>query len=229
MTPLSLNKILISLLLILLSSCGSKSDQVNENFKKKYGLEVQKINTRRAKEKEYADTQSKLNINPQIQKDFLPNSEALRRLSPIPDDMFTIKYYSYNFPDSYGKPKLSFDDIQIPDQDAFGVTTELGEKNYQLIDDKTLQKDVDLVRNGKEKYDDEVSLSLIREEKEKKRKEYLDKQTKEKSEVKEKSEAKEKLEEKVQDKSEEIKSVDVENKEKKNEDNQTKNTNQTTE
>ncbi len=111
-------------------------------------------------------------VMPKPPEEFSPNVQTLleRQGAQLPENMFQISYNLYNFPDSYGKSRVSFDDINIPKSDAFGVKTELGEKNYQLIGNKTLQKDVDFTKQVNTQEDREISIELIRQEKQRRRK-----------------------------------------------------------
>ncbi len=106
-------------------------------------------------------------VMPKPPEEFSPDLKTLMQGqgAQLPENMFQISYNLYNFPKSYGRPTLSFDDINIPKHDAFGVRTELGEKNYQLIGNRTLQKDVDFTKQLSSKSDQEISLELIKQEK----------------------------------------------------------------
>jgi hypothetical protein len=106
------------------------------------------------------------------------------RMRDLPDDMFHVSYNPHNFPHSYGRPKLSFDDISMPSRDAFGVQTALGEKNYQLINHKTLQRDIDFVKKNRDLQDDQISAELILEQKQSKRRKYLEQRNVETSNAK---------------------------------------------
>lgn len=121
---------------------------------------------------------------PKPSEEFTPNIDTYYRGKSLglPDDMFMVRYNPDNFPDSYGRPRLSFDDIKIPGRDYFGVSTDLGDKDYQLVGRRELQRDIDFSRSLRERDDNEISLELIRQEKEKKRKEYLEQRRKDKKE-----------------------------------------------
>jgi len=207
----SLNKIpktilLLSSLSLLCSCISNKSDEVNSNFLKQYGDNIEKINSQRDEmempaeqkqsNKNWKDPKEIFNIEnsesarssfidtsqivmPKPPEDFLPNRDTLiqGQAQQLPEDMFSVSYNMQNFPDSYGRPRLSFDDIAVPNRDAFGVETELGEKNYQLINHKTLQKDVDFTKQLSSKEDREISYRLIEEEKQAKRRAYLNQKT----------------------------------------------------
>ncbi|MES2677366.1 MAG: hypothetical protein V4612_03515 [Pseudomonadota bacterium] len=196
--------LLIASLHFFCSCTKSKSDQANNNFLKQYGDHIEDINSRRD-EMNISNQSRSLNRNwkepkeifhienaessksafidtsqilmPKPPEDFLPNAETLLQgqSAQLPEDMFAVSYNLENFPNSYGRPRLSFDDITIPNRDAFGIETALGEKNYQLINHRTLQRDLDFTRQSASWQDREISAELIQEEKQLKRKKYLDK------------------------------------------------------
>ena len=107
---------------------------------------------------------------PKPAEEFLPNIETLASgkgsNQELPDDVFTVSYSTENYPKSYKGNGVSFDDIQIPAQDAFGVRTALGEKNFTLVDRKALQKNIDYVRTSLKDDDKEVIAILVSEQKE---------------------------------------------------------------
>jgi len=156
-------KFLIFFLIILLcSSCTSKSEQANKNFLIQFKAEVKNINNKR----EIAAQPTKDSNATQLNNDDLPAQSPPQNITnKLPQDMFIISYNLYNFPDSYGNARLSFDDIKIPDSDIFGIKTKLGEKNYQLIDNQTLQKNIDFTNQLNTDEDKQISLKLIRQEK----------------------------------------------------------------
>lgn len=113
---------------------------------------------------------------PKPPEEFSPDMstfEQRRNIRQLPDDAFEINYSLQNYPASYRRAKLSFDDITIPTQDAFGIKTELGEKNYVLVGNKTLQQNVDFIGQNRDTIDKEVSIDLITEQKEEQRRKYL--------------------------------------------------------
>ncbi len=204
LSSLNKSTILLLSLSFLCSCVNSKSEEANNNFLKQYGTNIQEINSRRdemnmstqqqpsnrnwknpkeifnienAESSRSAFIDTSQIVTPKPPEDFLPNAETLLQgqTTQLPEDMFAISYNLQNFPDSYGRPRLSFDDIAIPNRDAFGVETELGEKNYQLISHKTLQRDIDFTKQLTDKEDAGISTQLIQEEKQAKRKKYLDK------------------------------------------------------
>ena len=193
--------LLVSSFALFCSCTSSKSDKVNSNFLKQYGDHIEKINSQRDEmrmsgEQKQSDKNLKDPEIPNIEnsessesalidnsqtatfktkQDFLPNGDTLlqNQVRQFPEDMFLVNYNMQNFPDSYGRSRLSFDDITIPSRDAFGVETDLGEKNYQLINHKILQRDIDFAKQLSGKEDREISSQLIEEEKQAKRKKYL--------------------------------------------------------
>jgi hypothetical protein len=152
------------LAIILFASCSDFSTKSNAKFIKKYGDRVEQIN----KKRDIKDKPSEV---------FLPDVrtfiEGINTTKILPEDMFQIRYISENRPSSYRTSKLSFDDIFIPSKDAFGVRTALGEKNYSLVGNRTLQNNIDFINKYRSPEDKEISLQLIREEKNAKREKYL--------------------------------------------------------
>lgn len=195
--------LLLSLFALFCSCTSRKSEETNDVFLKQYGSDIERINSRREEmnisnqktksDKNWKDPKEIFNIDnaessrsafidtsqivmPKPPEDFSPNVNTLLQGqgAQLPEDMFAVSYNLQNFPNSYGRPRLSFDDIAIPSHDAFGIETELGEKNYQLISHKTLQRDIDFNKQLISKEDREISAQLILEEKQAGRKRYLD-------------------------------------------------------
>jgi hypothetical protein len=122
----------------------------------------------------YIDT-SKLKLKPEGEQ-FLPNMQTLLQnggYHKLPDNMFEVKYLAVNYPDSYGRSPVSFDDIAIPAKDAYGVETSMGDKNYTLINGKVLQRNVDNINSSTAFDDNEVRSMLVKEQKELDRKKRL--------------------------------------------------------
>lgn len=199
--------------LSFLSSCTSISEQVNNQFLKTYGAQVEQINNKRlaldpnnqveqctflgmdcsdnktnwnnptqvfgienseSAKSAFIDTS---NIQPpKTPENFLPDDKTLlegQNSPKLPENMFEISYGMENFPASYGRSGISFDDIAIPKQDAFGVNTDLGEKNYTLVGKKTLQANIDFINQNRDQYDAQISRELIAEQKDLRRKKHL--------------------------------------------------------
>lgn len=180
-------KIILILSTILLApSCTTISEQANNKFSEQYGKQVEKINQRRLEmDPDYKPKCSflwfgcnKKNINAEHQPGEMVtpdmNTYSQGQSTPVlPDDMFDISYNLENEPASYQNAKLSFDDITIPATDAFGIRTDLGDKNYILVSNQALQQNVDFIKDHQSKEDKEVSADLIKEQKEVRRRKYL--------------------------------------------------------
>lgn len=202
------------LLIFLLSSCSSSStlNEANEEFAKQYGQDVNRINSQR----EAFDMQQK---PPSIIKDFVVNPEKAKMEhflqqseKNLPKDMFDIRYLTVNYPNSYLSPQVSFDDIEIPNHDFYGVESSLGEKNYTLVNNGLLQKNVDYINSTTEYDDREVRLILVREQKE------LDREKKLKILDLERKKKQREKEEKSKTNDEDKKDQDAKNKDEKNKD-----------
>ncbi|MCE3254942.1 MAG: hypothetical protein K0R25_436 [Rickettsiaceae bacterium] len=209
-------KLLVLLPLGFLCSCQNSLTKANKNFLDQYGDQVEEINDRREAYQKL-ESQPKKNwkepkdlfkidntetsrsahidtsqiVMPKPPEDFLPDQKTLLegQQKELPESMFHIGYSPQNFPLSYDKPRLSFDDITIPKIDAFGIETELGEKNYQLVGNRALQRNIDFAKTLNEPGDREVSLEVIKKQKQSRKKLALKEKKKEKED--EKEEAKE--------------------------------------
>jgi hypothetical protein len=91
----------------------------------------------------------------------------------IPDTVFMVSYTNENYPDHYRHPGISFDNIKIPLRDAFGIETSLGEKNYTLVGQTGLQKNVDYINATFTSEDRAVVRQFVREQKDLKQKKRL--------------------------------------------------------
>lgn len=107
---------------------------------------------------------------PKPAEEFLPNAETFdsgkNSGQDLPEEVFKVSYSSENYPESYKRGGVSFDDIKIKNRDSFGVETALGEKNFTLVNRKVLQKNIDYVRASLKSEDKEVITILVGEQKE---------------------------------------------------------------
>ena len=107
---------------------------------------------------------------PKPAEEFSPNLETLSNGKnsgkDLPDEVFVVGYSTENYPDSYKRGGVSFDDIKIQNRDLFGVETALGEKNFTLVSRKAMQKNIDYVRASLKSEDKEVITILVSEQKE---------------------------------------------------------------
>lgn len=109
------------------------------------------------------------------QEEFTPDMQTLlegKRRS-LPSYIFDISYNLFNYPASYGRSKVSFDDIVIPVKDAFGIKSQLSEKNYILVGKGNLQENIDHINSITDYQDRNISKILIKERKELKAKRSL--------------------------------------------------------
>ncbi len=103
-------------------------------------------------------------------QDFTPDaqtfSEAQSALaqSRLPEDMFDITYNT-ELSQPFIFSGIEFDLINIPAHDAYGVNSNLSEKQYALAGNSSLQKNVDQVLASRSHDDIEFSETLVREQK----------------------------------------------------------------
>ncbi|MFT6333167.1 MAG: hypothetical protein ACJAW3_001521 [Lentimonas sp.] len=101
---------------------------------------------------------------------------AIQGRPPLPENMFFISYNLNNFPYSYKPRTISFDNIKIPQRDIFGTRSRLGEKEYQLIDQKILQRDIDFMKESQNEAEFKgLTKDLIREEKQRRKMKFVNK------------------------------------------------------
>ncbi len=108
----------------------------------------------------------KLKANPQ---DFLPNFDTFmhgQNMKNMYPDIFKASYETKNYPTSYKKDVISFDDIKIPKHDYFGIKSNLSEKQYDIIDHKILQENIDYVHDYLNMDNKEINLILLKEKEE---------------------------------------------------------------
>jgi len=159
---------------------------------------------------------------PKPPEESLPNIETFNSgknsNAELPKDVFVVSYSNENYPDSYRNAGVSFDDIRIPARDAFGIETALGEKNFTLVDRKTLQKNIDYVRASLKSDDKEIITILVHEQKEIKSKKRLGKKnpkiTDKKADEETNEENSEEANEKINEKNDELEANNLDNKEK---------------
>lgn len=107
-------------------------------------------------------------------QDYRPNAEIYqtqRRNNPsrsLPDDMFYITYNNQLHP-PFKRIGQEFDYISIPEYDAYGVETEMANKQYLLAGNNAVQKSLDKIRSARSEDDVAISKSLIKEIKEEKK------------------------------------------------------------
>ena len=179
---------------LLFQSCKSAPD-VNESFQRKFGEEVKRVKITRTPVAEkdleklsfsqeiakpdwrdldsgsseyYANVEAKDYKGTRMQK-FLPDNDdyARARSSPsnLPNDIFDITYNTTISP-PFSKSGAEFDNINIPLFDAYGVKTEMSEKEYLFAGNDSLQKNIDQINSQKDQQDAEISEILIKEKRE---------------------------------------------------------------
>lgn len=154
------SKNLSFLMLLLLCNCGVTVDP-NEDFVKKYGNQVKKINLARQHSDE---KESKKNVV--VSSDYSYSSDVIgQEESEHLNPDFEIKYSS-NY-STFRKIGVEFDAIDIPENDAYGISTNLDmKKEYLLVGNNYLQKNIDDITNSyKFRENIEVSKSLIAQKK----------------------------------------------------------------
>ncbi len=196
------SKILYSVLIgLFLSSCqyyqGSKLPDVNADFKKSYGSDIQRFQLER--ELQYNEavkiqtTQIAQNAASQPKDvDIRPSDivssdgtyidvsrikirrpedilsernfydDSARSLQSLPSDMFEVAYNTSLYP-AFVVRGAEFDSIEIPDVDWYGVKTSLGDKQYLLAGNDSLQKNVDSISQNRSQDDVAVSKQMIKE------------------------------------------------------------------
>jgi hypothetical protein len=182
-------------LMILLSSCSLGLEKSNQDFIKKYQEEISQINQQRTPDKEtknetlfsapptreevvkelankaeyypYSDISL---IGDSPREEALPNretyelSKAKNPNNSLPTNIFEISYNLNLYP-PFRRIGAEFDGIEIPQKDAFGVATNLSEKNYLLIGNNSLQRNIDKINSEKSDGDIEVTKMLVAEKK----------------------------------------------------------------
>lgn len=111
-------------------------------------------------------------------KNYFPNAEIYQKSvvshpnQRLPEDMFDLSYNTSLYP-PFSKSGLEFDNIKVPNQDAYGVKTQLAEKQYLLAGNGAIQKTVDFMQSKRQKDDVEFSKILIKEQKRLRRREKM--------------------------------------------------------
>jgi hypothetical protein len=101
-------------------------------------------------------------------------AESRNNIGSLPPDMFKIHYRTKLYSE-FRHTGAEFDRIAIPAIDAYGVKTEMSEKLYLLTGKKSLQKNIDQINSERTKDDIEISKILIKEQKELRQKQKMQK------------------------------------------------------
>lgn len=91
-------------------------------------------------------------------------SLANSRNRVIPADIFEIKYNINQFP-PFKTTGVEFDKIRIPSQDAYGINSDLNQKEYKIAQISYLQRSIDNYDKNRTNEDLEFSKILIKEQK----------------------------------------------------------------
>lgn len=107
-------------------------------------------------------------VLPPPPEQYLPDGQtwAEKRGSLLPGTIFSVEYLNENYPYSYKVAPVSFDDIQVPDYDIFGVASNMREKDYILIDTMTLRNNINDINSRVTPDDRRNILTLVSEQKE---------------------------------------------------------------
>ncbi len=109
---------------------------------------------------------------------YFPNGESYEQevaknpSNSLPQNMFDVSYNTALYP-PFRRIGAEFDRIEVPEKDAYGVKTAMSEKPYLLAGNDSLQKNIDQIISEKNADEIEFSETLIREQKQLKRKEKM--------------------------------------------------------
>ncbi len=103
-------------------------------------------------------------------------SEGLKNFAPtqIPPNIFELRYSTRPHP-PFAMTGVEFDVIEIPNQDAYGIKSNLDDKQYLLAGNDSLQRSIDSTQKTRSAQDVEFSKILISEQKKLKKKQRIDK------------------------------------------------------
>jgi len=179
----------VSLSLILLNSCVPK-DAINDGFEEKYSEAIESLKAKRV-ENEGGNKQNFFSMAPttaeiegqrvqyysysdiskfgqKTDANAATSSENYYPANAAPQGaeggIFEIRY-SLDSQAFFRRPGLEFDNIAIPEYDAYGVKTAMSEKNYFLPGGNLLQRSIDKVIDSKSEFDDENAEILVKEKK----------------------------------------------------------------
>ncbi len=122
---------------------------------------------------------AKFNNQQQAPQEYLPNYQLYERAriasaNNIPEDIFVIVYNTGLYP-PFKKDGVEFDVIEIPEADAYGIKTALSDKPYLLSGNESLQKNIDQINDSRTQDDIKISEILIKEQKQLRRKQKIQK------------------------------------------------------
>lgn len=108
-------------------------------------------------------------------KVFLPNGQIYEQsamrgpANSLPPNIFDVTYQTGLYP-PFQKIGAEFDQIEVPERDAYGVKTKVYDKSYLLAGNNSLQKNIDNIQASRTPQDIENSKILISEQRQLRRK-----------------------------------------------------------
>lgn len=182
------------------SPSHSVDSKANQSFREKYGKEIKRLNANRTVPKQQAQSlknfaptlpeetryevggyntdveQSYANVDADEYLDskarqFFPDASnlAAKKNQQFPDDVFVMTYNT-NLNSQFIKYGAEFDYINVPPYDVYGVRTKMSDKEYLLVGNNSLQKNIDQINNSRSASDVNISEILIKEQRQLKRK-----------------------------------------------------------
>lgn len=147
------------------------------NLKQSFEVPVATSYNENATFKDYESQLYYANVDEQEFKEikprqFFPDSNVYsegKNTQSLPENLFDLKYNTALSP-AFRVVKSEFDLVKIPEYDFYGVRTALQEKEYVLIGNNNLQKNLDKINASRSKEDVEMSEILIKEQRKLRRK-----------------------------------------------------------
>jgi hypothetical protein len=182
-----------ALLTVILLNCCVPQDTINHDFQEKYSQAIETLKAQRSEnpsnnkqnffstvptnaEIEGARTQYSgyfdiAKFGQKVDPNSLPSAENYynagapnKAAQPREPAIFEI-VYSSDLQSFFRRPGIEFDNIAVPEYDAYGVKTAMSEKSYFLPGGNLLQSSIDKVIDSKGEFDDENAEILVKEKK----------------------------------------------------------------
>lgn len=182
-----------ALLTVILLNCCVPKDTVNDGFQEKYSQAIESLKAQRTENPsaskqnffstvptnaeieggaaQYSSYSDIVKFGQRPDPNSLPSAEnyyaagapnnAAQAKEPA---IFEIRY-STDSQSFFRRPGIEFDNIAIPQYDAYGVKTAMSEKSYFLPGGDLLQRSIDKVIDSKGEFDDENAEILVKEKK----------------------------------------------------------------
>ncbi len=148
------HKILFCATLLVIFGCRYPQKN-NDEFLKKYGAQVKKINLTRNKEIKKAINHSKENLS---KNNYHPSDKQPVENNNSDND-FEIRYTG-NYP-AFRRVGAEFDEIHVPKNDVYGISTDVDkQKEYFIIGNNYLQKNIDDISNYPS-LEEDIAISKI--------------------------------------------------------------------